>query len=75
MIGSAAKAAAPEIVTVLERASDAHHRGYIARALGNTCDPASLPALYKAIRDETDPGARGKMQGAIVRLGGKARQK
>jgi HEAT repeat protein len=72
MIGSAAKGAAPEIVTVLERASDAHHRGYIARALGNTGDPASLAALYKAFRDETDPGARGEMQGAIVRLGGKA---
>ncbi len=72
MIGSAAKAAAPEIVTVLERAADAHHRGYIARALGNTGDPASLPALYKAIGDETDPAARGEMQGAIVRLGGKA---
>jgi HEAT repeat protein len=75
MIGSAAKAAAPEIVTVLKRASDAHHRGYIARALGNTGDPASLPALYQALGAETDPGARGEMQGAIVRLGGKVPQK
>jgi HEAT repeat protein len=75
MIGAAAKAAAGEIVTVLERASDAHHRGYIARALGNTGDPASLPALYKALRNETDPAARGEIQGAIVRLGGKVPQK
>jgi HEAT repeat protein len=75
MIGSAAKSAAPDIVQVLERAADAHHRGYIARALGNTGDPASLPALYKALRDETDPGARGEIQGAIARLGGKAPQK
>jgi YVTN family beta-propeller protein len=74
MIGSAAKVAAPEIVTVLEHATDAHHRGYIARALGNTGDPASLPALYKALRNETDPGARGEIQGAIARLGGKAPQ-
>jgi HEAT repeat protein len=72
MIGSAAKAAAPEIVEVLERAADTHHRGYIARALGNTGDSASLPALYKALRAETDPGVRGEMQGAITRLGGKA---
>ena len=52
MIGPAAKGAAPEIVTVLERATDAHHRGYI--------------------RNETDASARGEMQGAISRLGGKA---
>jgi HEAT repeat protein len=75
MIGSPAKAAAPEIATVLKNASDAHQRGYIARALGNTGDPASLPALYQALRAETDPGARGEMQGAIARLGGKAPQK
>ena len=70
-IGLAAKGAAAEIVTVLERATDAHLRGYIARALGNTGDPASLPALYKALERETDPGARGEMLGAINRLGGK----
>ena len=75
MIGQAARAAAPEIVTVLERATDAHHRGYIARALGNTGDPASLPPLYKALQTETDPGARGEMLGAISRLGGKAPEK
>jgi HEAT repeat protein len=72
MIGPAAKAAAPEIVSVLERATDTHERGYIARALGNTGDPASLPALYKAIEKETDAGTRGEMRGAISRLGGKA---
>jgi HEAT repeat protein len=70
MIGLPAKAAASEIVTVLEQAADVHHRGYIARALGNVGDPASLPALYKAIAMETDPGTRGEMQGAISRLGG-----
>jgi HEAT repeat protein len=72
MIGPAAKTAAPEIVTVLERATDPHERAYIARALGNTGDPASLPAIYKAIERETDAGARGEMRGAISRLGGKA---
>jgi hypothetical protein len=69
MIGAPAKAAAAEIVEVLERAADTHDRAYIARALGNTGDPPSLPALYKALRVETD---RGEMQGAITRLGGKA---
>lgn len=74
MIGPAAKVAAPEIVTVLQRATDVHHRGYVARALGNTGDPASLPALYKALQKETDPGAQGEMRGAITRLGGKLPQ-
>lgn len=71
MIGLPAKAAAPEIVTVLEKSTDSHHRGYIARALGNTGDPASLPALCKALEKETDAGARGEMRGAITRLGGR----
>jgi HEAT repeat protein len=71
MIGAPARAAGPEIVAVLESATDAHHRGYIARALGNTGDPASLPALYKALKNETDAGARGEMRGAIGKLGGK----
>jgi HEAT repeat protein len=71
MIGVAAKATAPDIVTVLKRATDSHQRGYIARALGNTGDPASLPALYKALENETDAGARGEMRAAISRLGGK----
>ena len=71
MIGMAARATAPDIVTVLKRATDPHQRGYIARALGNTADPASLPALYKALETETDEGARGEMRGAISRLGGK----
>src|SRR5579872_3922798 len=55
MIGIAAKAAAPEIVEVLEREMDGHRRGYIARALGNTGDPNSLPVLQKALKKETDP--------------------
>jgi peptidyl-prolyl cis-trans isomerase A (cyclophilin A) len=71
MIGVAAKVSAPEIVTVLERATDPHHRGYIARALGNTGDPASLPVLYKALAKETDGSAQGEMRGSIARLGGK----
>ena len=71
MIGMAARATAPDIITVLKRASDSHQRGYIARALGNTADPASLPALYKALENESDAGARGEMRGAISRLGGK----
>ncbi len=71
MIGPAARAAAPEIVAVLKSASDAHHRGYIARALGNTGDPDSLPALYKALQNETDAGTRGEMRSAIGKLGGK----
>jgi peptidyl-prolyl cis-trans isomerase A (cyclophilin A) len=71
MIGAAARAAAPEIVTVLERATDPHYRGYIARALGNTGDPASLPVLIKALAKESDPTAQGEMRGAIARLGGK----
>ena len=40
----------------------------MARALGNTGDPASLPALLAALEQETDSGAKGEMQGAINRL-------
>jgi HEAT repeat protein len=69
MIGTAAKAAAPEIVMALEReTTDAHRRGYIARALGNTGDPNSLAALKKALEKEKDPAAQGEMRGAIQRL-------
>jgi HEAT repeat protein len=71
MIGTPAKAAAPEIVEVLEKETDGHRRGYVARALGNTGDPASLPVLKKALEKETDPGAQGEMRGAIQKLGGK----
>jgi HEAT repeat protein len=71
MIGMPAKAAAPEIVEVLNRETDQHRRGYVARALGNTGDPASLPALYAALENETDTTAQGEMRGAINRLGGK----
>ncbi|MBC7819849.1 MAG: HEAT repeat domain-containing protein [Planctomycetaceae bacterium] len=68
MIGLPAKAAAPEIVEVLKRETDPHRRGYVARALGNTGDPASLPVLQTALEKETDPGAQGEMRGAISRL-------
>jgi HEAT repeat protein len=68
MIGKPARAAAPEIVEVLKLESDGHRRGYVARALGSTGDPASLPALEAALEKETDPGARGEMRGAISRL-------
>jgi HEAT repeat protein len=71
MIGTPAKSAAPEIVEVLTKETDGHRRGYIARALGNTGDPNSLPVLLKALEKETDPGAKGEMRGAINKLGGK----
>jgi HEAT repeat protein len=71
MLGTVAKAAAPEIVQVLEQETDAHRRGYIARSLGSTGDPESLPALYKALKKETDDGAKGEIRGAIGKLGGK----
>jgi len=71
MIGTVAKAAAPEILEVLEKETDGHRRGYIARALGNTGDPNSLPALRKALKKETDSAAQGEMRGAIQKLGGK----
>jgi HEAT repeat protein len=71
MLGPVAKAAAPEIIPVLEQETDAHRRGYIARSLGSTGDPDSLPALYKALKKETDDGARGEIRGAIGKLGGK----
>jgi HEAT repeat protein len=71
MVGTAAKAAAPEIVLVLEQEADPHRRGYIARSLGSTGDPDSLPALYKALKKEPDAGAKGEIRGAITRLGGK----
>ena len=71
MLGTAARAAAPEIVAVLEKETDSHRRGYIARSLGSTGDPRSLPALYKALAKETDEGAKGEMRGAIASLGGK----
>jgi HEAT repeat protein len=71
MIGTPAKAASPEIVAALEKETDGHRRGYLARALGNTGDPKALTALEKALQKETDPGAQGKMRGAIRKLGGK----
>jgi HEAT repeat protein len=55
----------------MEKETDAHRRGYIARAVGNVGDPAALPALKKALEKETDPGAKGEMRGAIQKLGGK----
>ena len=70
MIGLPAKVAAPEIVKVLEQETDDHRTGYIARSLGNTGDPSSLPALYAAFKRETDPGALGEIRGAIAKLGG-----
>jgi HEAT repeat protein len=71
MIGAPAKSAAPEIVVVLEKETDGHRRGYIARSLGNTGDPNSLPVLLKALKNETDKAAQGEMRGAISKLGGK----
>jgi HEAT repeat protein len=71
MIGTRAKVAAPEIVEVLKKETDHHRLGYVARALGNTGDPASLDALYAAYAAETDAGAKGEINGAINRLGGK----
>ena len=71
MIGLPAKVAAPEIVEVLAKETDGHRRGYIARSLGNTGDPNSLPVLEKALKKETDPAAQGEMRGAIQKLGGK----
>jgi len=71
MIGTPAKVATPEIVEVLHKETDGHRRGYIARALGNTGDPNSLPVLEKALKTETDPTAQGEMRGAIQKLGGK----
>lgn len=68
MIGTAAKVAGPEIVQVLKLETDHHRRGYVARALGSTGDPASLPALEAALEKETDDGAQGEMRGAISRL-------
>lgn len=72
MLGLAAKDAAPEIVEVLKHETDSHRRGYVARALGSTGDPASLPALEAALKIETDAGAQGEMRGAISRLKAKA---
>jgi HEAT repeat protein len=68
MIGKPARDAAPEIVAVLKLETDSHRRGYVARALGNTGDPGSLPALEAALQTEADPGAQGEMRGAIARL-------
>ncbi len=68
MLGKAAKAAAPEIVKVLKLETDHHRKGYVARALGTTADPDSLPALEAALEQETDAGAQGEMRGAIARL-------
>ncbi len=72
MLGLIAKAAAPEIVEVLKHETDHHRRGYVARALGNTGDPASLPVLIEALEKETDAGAQGEMRGAISKLKPKA---
>ena len=71
MIGIPAKAAAGEIAIVLEKETDSHRRGYVARALGNVGDPNFLPVLEKALKNETDAGAQGEMRGAIQKLRGK----
>ncbi len=68
MIGAPAKGAAAEIAAALEKETDAHRRGYVARALGNVGDADFLPALEKALKKETDPGAQGEMRGAIQKL-------
>jgi HEAT repeat protein len=68
MLGIVAKDAAPEIVEVLKHETDHHRRGYVARALGNTGDPASLPVLEEALKVETDTGAQGEMRNAINKL-------
>ena len=70
MIGVAAKEAAPEIIVVLEKETDGHRRGYVARALGNIGDAKSLPALQAALKKETEDAAKGEMRGAIQKLGG-----
>lgn len=67
-IGVAAKEASAEIVDVLQRETDDHRRGYVARAVGNVGDPAALPALEAALAKETYEGAKGEMRGAISKL-------
>jgi HEAT repeat protein len=67
-LGVVAREAAPEIVAVLKLETDGHRRGYVARALGSTGDPASLPVLEEALKTETDPAAKGEIRGAINRL-------
>jgi HEAT repeat protein len=67
-LGVVAREAAPEIVAVLKLETDGHRRGYVARALGSTGDPASLPVLEEALKIETDKSAQGEMRGAINRL-------
>ena len=64
---------APSSFRSTERLDDwmkrhAHRRGYVARALGNVGDADFLPALEKALKKETDPGAQGEMRGAIQKL-------
>jgi hypothetical protein len=71
MLGAAAKTAAPEIIGVLDQETDPHRSGYIARSLGSKGDPESLPALYKALKKDTDEGAKGEMRGVIEKLGAK----
>lgn len=68
MIGKPAKAAAAEIAAVLEKETDSHRRGYVARAIGNVGDPDFIPTLEKALKNEKDPGAQGEMRGAIQKL-------
>ena len=57
------------------RETDHHRLGYVALALGNTGDPASLPVLYAALENETEPGSIGEIRGAIAKLGGKVPEK
>ena len=73
MLGTVAKAAAPEIIPVLEQETDPHRRGYIARSLGSTGDPESLPALYKALKKETDGAPRAKSAGPLKSWAGSRR--
>jgi HEAT repeat protein len=71
MIGTPSKAAAGEIAAVLEKETDSHRRGYVARALGNVGDPSFIPTLEKVLAKETDPSSQGEMRGALQKLRGK----
>ena len=70
-LGEAAKPFAADIAKALEKATDPHQRGYLARAVGQVGDREFLPVLYSELAKETDPHAMGEMRGAINRLGGK----
>jgi len=68
-LGERAKSAAPGIALALQKATDPHERGYLARALGQVGAREQLPILVAEMDKEKNETALSEMRGAARRLG------